>query len=165
MSHCPGFNFSMHLCYKPTGGLLIHKTIEQHQNIQKTGVLPNYDLFFGGIASRSSSFFASCFCIDIPMKHTTNPVIITTPNRMAVEAVFGNAKVRIRNTGTSPIAITFSCISFTCIFDSFLISFLFKTVVVRRRTSYPFRERIRCRAAHLRFHSDEWGCHLLSAYE
>jgi len=74
-----------------------------------------YVLFFGGISSRSSFSLASFLCIDIPMKQTTNPVIITIPNRMAVDAVFGNAKVSIRNTGTNPIAINFICISLICI--------------------------------------------------
>ena len=74
--------------------------------------------FFGGIASRSSGSSASFFCSDIPMKDTTRAVIIIPPSRIAVVAVFGNAMVSIRKTGTSPIAIIFICISFIFIVDS-----------------------------------------------
>jgi hypothetical protein len=75
------------------------------------------------------------------MKHTTNPVIITAPSRMAVVAVFGNAKASIRNTGASPIAIVFICISVTCISDPLpvLLSGL-RHQFVRPGTSYAFRE-------------------------
>jgi hypothetical protein len=45
---------------------------------------------------------------------------------MAVVAVFGNAKASIRNTGTSPIAIIFMCISLIFIVDSLPLLFPMK---------------------------------------
>jgi len=52
------------------------------------------------------------------MKDATRAVIIIAPNRMAVVGVFGIVKASIRNTGTSPIAIIFICISLIFIVDS-----------------------------------------------
>jgi hypothetical protein len=52
------------------------------------------------------------------MKVAIIAVSIMPPSRMAVVAVFGNIMESIRNTGISPIAIIFICISLIFIVDS-----------------------------------------------
>jgi hypothetical protein len=71
-------------------------------------IAENYD-FFGGIASRSSSFPTIRFCLDHPIKEITMAVIITIANRMVVVVLFGMIKESIKKTGMSPIAIIFNC--------------------------------------------------------
>jgi len=78
----------------------------------------NY-VFFGGIASRSSSFPVTRFCIDHPIIEITMAVIITIANRMVVVVLCGMINESIKKTGMSPIAIIFSCTCVTCIVDPF----------------------------------------------
>jgi hypothetical protein len=81
---------------------------------------------------------ASFFCIDIPIKDAARAVIIIAPNRMAVAGVFGIAKASIRNTGTSPIAIIFICISLI-----FIVNFLPHLFPVKNNSSFVAEPHVR----------------------
>ena len=72
------------------------------------------------------------------MKVTTKAVNIIPPSRMAVVAVFGNAKAIIRNTGTSPIAIIFICISLI-----FIVDFLPLLFPVKNNSSFVAEPHVR----------------------